>query len=111
MSDTRKDQGSSRRDFLKLAATSAPAAVAVVATGVTSAEAATDAKPVSGMKDTAQTRAYIADLRAKMAAHIDGGGDIMGAAQVDQSAFAELPQFEQLAGRNAQAVFQAMEWE
>ena len=60
---------------------------------------------------TAQTRAYIADLRAKMAAHIDGGGDIMGAAQVDQSAFAELPQFEQLAGRNAQAVFQAMEWE
>lgn len=63
MSDTRKDQGSSRRDFLKLAATSAPAAVAVVATSATSAEAGTDAKPASGMKDTAQTRAYYQTAR------------------------------------------------
>lgn len=63
--------------------------------------------------DTAQahTRDYLAALRARMRAHIDGGGDIIGSVGIDQSAFAHLDQFEALARRNAQAVFAQMEWE
>lgn len=57
------------------------------------------------------TRDYLASLRASMRAHIDAGGDIIGSVDVDQSGFRHLDQFEALAGRNAQAVFQQMEWE
>lgn len=46
-----------------------------------------------------------------MRAYIDEGGDIIGSVKVDQSAFAYLDQFDALAGRNAQAVFEQMEWE
>lgn len=49
--------------------------------------------------------------RENMRAHIDEGGDIIASVHVDQSAFAYLDQFEALAGRNAQTVFQQMEWE
>lgn len=59
----------------------------------------------------ADTRDYLASLRSSMRAHIDAGGDIIGSVDVDQSAFRHLDQFEALAGRNAQAVFQQMEWE
>jgi len=57
------------------------------------------------------TRDYLVALRESMRAHIDAGGDIIGSVEVDQSAFRHLDQFEALAGRNAQAVFQQMEWE
>lgn len=59
----------------------------------------------------ADTRDYLQNLRDRMREHIDDGGDIIGSVNVDQSAFAYLDQFEALAGRNAQAVFQQMEWE
>lgn len=59
----------------------------------------------------ADTRDYLANLRDRMRAHIDAGGDIIGSVEVDQSAFAYLDQFESLAGRNAQTVFEQMEWE
>ncbi len=59
----------------------------------------------------ADTRDYLVNLRAGIGAHIEAGGDIIGSVEVDQSAFAHLDQFEALAGRNAQAVFQQMEWE
>lgn len=59
----------------------------------------------------ADTRDYLQNLRDKMRAHIDEGGDIIGSVTVDQSAFAYLDQFDALAGRNAQTVFQQMEWE
>jgi glyoxylase-like metal-dependent hydrolase (beta-lactamase superfamily II) len=59
----------------------------------------------------AETRDYLANLRARMREHIDSGGDIIGSVEVDQSAFSHLEQFEALARRNAQAVFQQMEWE
>src|SRR5690606_4178569 len=36
----------------------------------------------------ADTRDYLRNLRAEMRAHLDGGGDIIGAVEVDQSAFA-----------------------
>ncbi len=59
----------------------------------------------------ADTRDYLANLRERMRAYIDAGGDIIGSVEVDQSAFSGLDQFEALAKRNAQAVFQEMEWE
>lgn len=57
------DATASRRDFLKLAGTAAPAAVAAVA--VTGTEAAADQAPVETgkMQDTAHTRAYLASTR------------------------------------------------
>ena len=59
----------------------------------------------------ADTRDYLANLRDRMRAHINAGGDIIGSVEVDQSAFAYLDQFESLSGRNAQTVFEQMEWE
>lgn len=59
----------------------------------------------------ADTLAYLRNLRVKIGEHIDAGGDIIGSVDVDQSAFVYLDQFEALAGRNAQAVFEQMEWE
>lgn len=59
----------------------------------------------------ADTRDYLENLRNRMRAYIDGGGDIIGSVHVDQSAFEYLDSFDALAGRNAQAVFQQMEWE
>jgi glyoxylase-like metal-dependent hydrolase (beta-lactamase superfamily II) len=57
------------------------------------------------------TRDYLQNLRDRMRDYIDEGGDIIGSVEVDQSAFAGLAQFDALAGRNAQTVFQQMEWE
>ena len=57
------------------------------------------------------TYAYLTDLRAAIRAHIDGGGDIIGSVEVDQSAYEYLKDFDSLAKRNAQAVFEEMEWE
>ncbi|MHA6263287.1 MBL fold metallo-hydrolase [Arenibacterium sp. CAU 1754] len=59
----------------------------------------------------ADTRDYLTNLRDRMRDHIDAGGDIIGSVEVDQSAFSYLDQFDALAGRNAQSVFQQMEWE
>jgi hypothetical protein len=53
----------SRRDFLKLASVSAPAAVAAVALTGTEAEAAETATKGSGLQDTAHTRAYFDSAR------------------------------------------------
>jgi glyoxylase-like metal-dependent hydrolase (beta-lactamase superfamily II) len=54
---------------------------------------------------------YLVNLREKIAQHIDNGGDIMSAVDVDQSAFSYLEQFDSLARRNAQTAYQQMEWE
>jgi hypothetical protein len=60
---TDQTKGASRRDFLKLAGTAAPAAVVVVAGSGTEAAA----KPVDlsseKMQDTAHTRAYLESTR------------------------------------------------
>ncbi|MCW8843774.1 MAG: MBL fold metallo-hydrolase [Rhodobacteraceae bacterium] len=60
---------------------------------------------------TRDTYDYLVNLRARMADHIDAGGDIIGAVEIDQSAFSYLDQFDQLARRNAQEAFSQMEWE
>mgnify|MGYP006138770763 CR=1 FL=1 len=53
----------SRRDFLKLAATSAPAALAVTALSSTQASAQTPDPSSNLMQDTAHTRAYLESVR------------------------------------------------
>ena len=60
---SRKNEGASRRDFLKLATTTAPlAAAAVVATGTEAAAAEPDLTSEK-MQDTAHTRAYFDSVR------------------------------------------------
>ena len=54
---------SSRRDFLKLAATTAPAAAVAVASGTTAAEAQEPDPTSEKMQDTAHTRAYYESTR------------------------------------------------
>jgi hypothetical protein len=56
-------EAASRRDFLKLAGTAAPAAVAVVAAGGQAAEAAEVDLASDKMQDTAHTRAYFDSAR------------------------------------------------
>lgn len=60
---------------------------------------------------TRETYDYLVNLRTEIGALIDAGGDIMDAPKIDQSAWAYLDQFDALAGRNAQATYEEMEWE
>ncbi len=57
---SKQDNGetSSRRDFLKMASVSAPAALAAVAVSGSAVEAAEPDQNGSGLQDTAHTRAY-----------------------------------------------------
>lgn len=57
------EEGSSRRDFLKMAGTAAPAAVAMAAASGTVAEAAEPDLTSDKMQDTAHTRAYYDSAR------------------------------------------------
>lgn len=54
---------------------------------------------------------YLVFLRETVGAFMDGGGDIAQISSVDQSRFAHLADYESLKGRNAQQVYQHMEWE
>ncbi|MGP6087756.1 MBL fold metallo-hydrolase [Antarctobacter jejuensis] len=63
---------------------------------------------VTAQKDT---RDYLSNLRDRMRLYIDEGGDIIGSVEIDQSAFSYLDQFDSLARRNAQTVYEKMEWE
>jgi len=60
---TDKKEGASRRDFLKLAGTAAPAAVAVAAGGATQAAAQPADLSSETMQDTVHTRAYFESTR------------------------------------------------
>ncbi len=57
------------------------------------------------------TRDYLVDLRAKIGAHIDAGGDLTEAYYVDQSQWSQLDTFDELATKNAGRVYEEMEWE
>lgn len=61
MSD--KTEGTSRRNFLKLAGTAAPAAVAVAVGGATQAAANEVDLSSETMQDTEHTRAYLESTR------------------------------------------------
>ncbi len=58
-----------------------------------------------------ETYDYLVALRKQVKAFMDGGGEIYDVGKIDQSRFQHLKQYEQLKGRNAQQVFQEMEWE
>jgi hypothetical protein len=58
MSKQDKSETASRREFLKMASVSAPAALAAVAVSGGTAEAADVEDTGSGLRDTAHTRAY-----------------------------------------------------
>lgn len=60
---TKENKGASRRDFLKLASTAAPAAAVAVATSGTAAEAQPVDLQSDKMQDTAHTRAYLDSAR------------------------------------------------
>lgn len=60
---------------------------------------------------TRDTLDYLVNLRTQIGALIDEGGDIMDAPGIDQSGWSYLEQFDSLAGRNAQATYEQMEWE
>ena len=57
------EEATSRRDFLKLASVSAPAAVAAATLSGTAAEASTPDLSSDTMQDTAHTRAYLESAR------------------------------------------------
>ena len=57
------------------------------------------------------TRDYLVYLRGKIGDHIDNGGELIDAYYVDQSPFAHLDTFEELATKNAGRVYEQMEWE
>lgn len=57
------------------------------------------------------TRDYLVDLREKIAAHLEEGGDLASAAYVDQQRWSGLDTFDELATRNAGRVYEEMEWE
>ena len=58
-----KTQGTSRRDFLKMAAAGAPAVAVATAAGTGTAEAAEPDLSSDKMQDTAHTRAYFDSAR------------------------------------------------
>lgn len=60
---TQKPDGANRRDFLKLAGTTAPVAAVALATGAGKAEAETIDPSSEKMQDTAHTRAYLDSTR------------------------------------------------
>ncbi|CUH46637.1 Beta-lactamase type II precursor [Ruegeria atlantica] len=57
------------------------------------------------------TRDYLVYLRGKIQEHMDAGGDLAEAYYVDQSPYAHLDTFEELATKNAGRVFEQMEFE
>jgi anaerobic selenocysteine-containing dehydrogenase len=59
----KNEEATSRRDFLKLAATGAPAAAVAVAASGGTAEAAAPDLSLEKMQDTAHTRAYYDSTR------------------------------------------------
>ncbi len=57
------------------------------------------------------TKGYLEYLRGKIRAHLDAGGSLADAYYVDQSPYAHLDTFEELATKNAGRVFEQMEFE
>ncbi|MEE4188700.1 MAG: MBL fold metallo-hydrolase [Roseobacter sp.] len=57
------------------------------------------------------TKDYLVYLRDKIGAHLEAGGDLADAYYVDQSPYAHLDTFEELATRNAGRVYEQMEFE
>lgn len=57
------------------------------------------------------TRSYIEYLRTEVGKILEEGGSLADAYKIDQSQFMHLEAADQLAGKNAGRIFEAMEWE
>ena len=57
------------------------------------------------------TKGYLEYLRSKISEHLDSGGGLADAYYVDQSPYAHLDTFEELATKNAGRVYEQMEFE
>ncbi len=57
------------------------------------------------------TKGYLEYLRGKIGEHLDNGGDLADAYYIDQTPYAHLDTFEELATRNAGRVYEQMEFE
>lgn len=57
------------------------------------------------------THDYLVYLRGKIAEHLEAGGDLPDAYYVDQTPYAHLDTYEELATKNAGRVFEQMEFE
>ena len=60
---------------------------------------------------TRYTRDYLVYLRARVRELLDGGGSLADSYALDQSPYAHLDTFEELAARNAERVYREMEFE
>lgn len=68
-------------------------------------------EPTNMQEVTRYTRDYLAYMRNEMAKLIDEGKELSDAYKVDQSAYAHLDTYEELAKQNAGIIFRAMEFE
>ncbi|MFD2181727.1 MBL fold metallo-hydrolase [Rhodoplanes azumiensis] len=68
-------------------------------------------RPTTLAGATAATRDYLAHLRDAVRKIVKQGGGMSDAARIDQSRFLRLTGADQLAGRNAQAVFEQLEFD
>lgn len=57
------------------------------------------------------THGYLTYLRTKIGEHLENGGELADAYYVDQSPYAQLDTFEELATKNAGRVYEQMEFE
>jgi hypothetical protein len=62
-------------------------------------------------KATADSYDYLVFLRQAVSEFMEAGGGIEDVGSIDQSRFSYLANYEALKGRNAQRVFEELEWE
>ena len=67
--------------------------------------------PTTLEKAKADTLDYLRFLRELVGEVIEEGGDMQSLSSIDQSKFSYLKVYEEIHGRNAQRVFEEMEWE
>jgi len=68
--------------------------------------------PVADIEQAkADTFEYLAFLRERVAQFMEAGGGIEEVGKLDQSRFSHLQNYETLKGRNAQRVYEELEWE
>ncbi len=67
--------------------------------------------PAELAKATADTYDYLVFLRQAVTGFMDNGGGIESVSTIDQSRFAYLENYDVLKGRNAQRVYEELEWE
>lgn len=67
--------------------------------------------PTNMQEVTKYTKGYLVYLRSKIGEVLDAGGELQDSYEVDQSPYAHLDTFEELAKRNVERVFREMEFE